>query len=119
MDFNRKITSTIRLPQNRPPVHPGTILLEEYMIPYTITQQEMANHLKISRKHLIDIVHARKPVSLEISQRLAKLFETSIDFWTRGQMAFDIWHVLRNPSRELHAIKPLRLLRRKMNLTNA
>ena len=101
--------TTIRLPKNRPPIHPGEILAEEYMLPYDITQQEMATHLKISRKHLIDIIHASKPISLEIAQRLAKLFQTSIDFWLRGQMAYDIWHAVRHPSRKLRAIKPLKV----------
>lgn len=101
--------TTIRLPKNRPPVHPGEILAEEYMLPYNITQQGMALHLKISRKHLIDIIHGRKAVSLEIAQRLAKLFRTSIEFWIQGQMAYDLWHALRHPSRQLRAIKPLEL----------
>ncbi len=101
------LKTTLRLPENRPPVHPGIILLEEYMIPYDITQQEMANHLKLSRKHLIDIIHARRPVSLEIAQRLSKLFQTSIDFWIQGQIVFDIWHAKRNPSKELKSIRPL------------
>ena len=103
------IKITTRLPTDRAPVHPGTILLEEFMVPYSLSQQEMAKHLMISRKHLIDIVHARKPVSLEIAQRLAKLFRTSIDFWIGGQIAFDIWHSVRKPSKALKSIKPLEL----------
>lgn len=99
----------LRLPTERPPVHPGTILLEEFMNPHDITQQELARRLMISRKHLIDIVHARKPLSLEIAQRLAKLFGTSIDFWIQGQIAYDIWHAVRKPSKALKAIKPLEL----------
>ena len=106
---NNTIKTTIRLPQNRPPVHPGEFLAEEYMMPYNITQQEMASHLRISRKHLIDIIYGRRPVSLEIAQRLAKLFKTSIDFWIQGQMTFDIWHALRHPSRETKKIRPLKL----------
>jgi addiction module HigA family antidote len=98
----------MNLPKNRPPVHPGEILLEEYMLPYDITQQKMASYLKISRKHLIDIIHTRKSVSMEIAQRLAKIFKTSVDFWLQGQMAFDLWHALQHPSKELKAIKPLR-----------
>ena len=101
--------TTIRLPKNRPPVHPGEILAEEYMLPYDITQQKMAEYLKISRKHLIDIIHASKPISLEVAQRLAKLFQTSIEFWIQGQMAYDIWYAVRNPSRKLKSIKPLKL----------
>ena len=99
--------TTIRLPKNRPPVHPGEILFEEYMLPYDITQQKMATLLKISRKHLIDIIRARKSISMETAQRLAKLFKTSIDFWLQGQMAFDLWHAMQHPSKELKAIKPL------------
>ena len=79
------------------------------MLPHNITQQEMAIHLKISRKHLIDIIHARKPLSLEIAQRLAKIFQTSIDFWLQGQMAYDIWYAVKHPSRVLKSIKPLKL----------
>ena len=101
--------TTMRLPKNRPPVHPGEILLEEFMLPYDITQQEMAVSLKISRKHLIDIIHARKPLSLEIAQRLAKFFQTSIDFWINGQIAYDLWHAVRNPSKELKGIKPFKV----------
>ena len=101
--------TTIRLPKNRPPVHPGEFLVEEFMMPYNITQQEMAGHLRISRKHLIDIIHGRRPVSLEIAQRLAKFFTTSIDFWIQGQMAFDIWHALRHPSQQAKEIRPLKL----------
>src|ERR1700728_962156 len=92
---------TIRLPKNRVPVPPGEILVEEYMLPYDITQHAMAVYLKISHKHLIDIIHARKPISLEIAQRLAKFFQTSIDFWIQGQVAYDIWHAMRNPSKVL------------------
>ena len=102
-------TTTIKLPKNRPAIHPGEILLEEFMSPYNMTQQEMAIHLKISRKHLIDIIHGRKPVSLEVAQRLAKLLGTSIDFWIQGQMAYDLWHAVRNVSQELKSIKPLKL----------
>ena len=101
--------TTMRLPKYRPPMHPGEILAEEYMLPYNITQQKMAEYLKISRKHLIDIIHASKPISLEIAQRLAKFFRTSIDFWIQGRMAYDIWHAVRHPSRKLKAIKPLKL----------
>lgn len=103
------VKATIRLPKNRAPLPPGEILVEEYMLPYNLTQQEMATYLKISRKHLIDIIHARRPLSLEIAQRLAKFFQTSIDFWIQGQVAYDIWYVQHHPSKELKAIKPFKL----------
>ena len=107
--IKKSTKTTIRLPKNRPPIHPGQILSEEYMLPYDLTQQETAAYLKISRKHLIDIIHAAKPISLEIAHRLAKLFQTSIDFWIQGQLAYDVWHTIQNPSRKVRAIKPLKV----------
>jgi addiction module HigA family antidote len=108
--MNKNATQpTIRLPKNRPPVPPGEVLVEEYMLPYGITQQDMSSYLKISRKHLIDIIHARRPLSLEIAQRLAKFFQTSIDFWIQGQVAYDIWHAMRHPSKELKEIRPFKM----------
>ena len=108
--MNKNTTKTIiRLPKNRAPVAPGEILVEEFMLPYDLTQQEMAAYLKVSRKHLIDIIHARKPISLEIAQRLAKFFQTSIDFWAQGQLAYDLWHAVHHPSKELKAIKPFKM----------
>jgi len=105
----KKDKAYLRLPQNRPPVHPGEILAEEFMLPYHLTQQQLAQYLKISRKHLIDIIHAHKAVSLEVAQRLAKLFQTSVDFWIQGQVAYDIWYAQRHPSKEVKTIKPLKL----------
>ena len=93
---------------NRSPVHPGEILLEEFMLPLNITQQSMANHLKVSRKHISEIVHQKKPISLEIAHRLSKYFATSIEFWTQGQLNYDIWHTQKKPSREVKVIKPFR-----------
>ena len=95
-------------PTNRAPVHPGEILLEEFMVPLGVTQQSMADHLKVSRKHISDIIHQRKSISLEISHRLSKYFGTSIEFWTQGQLNYDIWHAKKDPSREVKVIKPFR-----------
>ena len=108
--MNKNVSqTTIRLPKNRPPIAPGEILDEEFMLPYNITQQKMAVYLKISRKHLIDIIHGRKPISLEITQRLAKFFQTSIDFWAQGQLAYDLWYAVHHPSKELKEIKPFKM----------
>ena len=98
-------TQSILLPKKRAPIHPGEILKEEFMIPLRISQQSMAEHLKVSRKHVSDIVNHRKPVSLEIAQRLAKFFDTSIELWIQGQLAYDIWKAKKNPSRELRTIQ--------------
>lgn len=86
------------MPNDRPPIHPGIILNEEFMNPYQLTQLQLSLELKISRKYLIDALHARKPISLELAQILAKFFQTSTEFLYQGQMVYDIWQSKEKPS---------------------
>ena len=100
-----KTQSKMLLPKKRVPIHPGEILKEEFMVPLNISQQSMAKYLKVSRKHVSDIVNCKKSVSLEIAQRLAKVFETSIELWIQGQLVYDIWMAQKNPSSTLRTIQ--------------
>lgn len=98
----------MRLPKNRPPLHPGEILLEEFMKPYGISQTEMARKIGVSRKHINETVHCKKPLSTDMALRLSRFFKTSPELWLNGQMTWDIWHELRGKkARELNAIEPL------------
>jgi addiction module HigA family antidote len=98
----------MRLPKNRPPIHPGEILLEEFMNPYGVSQSEIARRIGLSRKHINEVVNCKKPVSTDTALRLSRLFGTSPELWLNGQMAWDIWHEMRGKkARELKAIEPL------------
>ena len=49
----------MRLPKNRPPIHPGEILLEEFMNPYGVSQSEIARRIGLSRKHINEVNNER------------------------------------------------------------
>jgi len=85
----------MRLPKNRPPVHPGEILLEEFIKPYGISQSEIARRTGLSRKHINEVVNGKKPIRADMALRLSRLFETSLELWLNGQMAWDVWHTMR------------------------
>ncbi len=80
---------------NRCPTHPGALLRDE-MIPATGRgKAEIASLIGISRQHLYDILHERKPVSPAVAVRLGKLFGDGAGVWTRMQAAYDTWHAER------------------------
>ena len=98
----------MRMPTNRPPIHPGEILLEEFMRPYGMTQTEIARRIGVSRKHISEIVNGRKGISTDIALRLARLFGTSPELWLNGQIAWDVWHAMQGENAyKLEAIEPV------------
>ena len=98
----------MKMPTNRAPIHPGEILLEEFMKPYGMTQTEIARRISVSRKHISEIVNGRKGISTDIALRLSKLFGTSHELWLNGQLAWDLWHAMLGKSAfKLEAIEPV------------
>lgn len=98
----------MKMPTNRPPVHPGEILLEEFMKPYGLTQTEIAQRIDVSRKHISEVVNGRKRISTDIALRLSRLFGTSPELWLNGQLAWDVWHTMRGENAiKLETIEPM------------
>ena len=61
---SRNKTTTVRLPQNRPPVHPGEILSEEYILPLDLTQHEMAFDIWYALRHPSKELKEIRPLKL-------------------------------------------------------
>ena len=98
----------MKIPTNRPPVHPGEILMEEFIKPYGMTQTEIARRIGVSRKHISEIVNGRKGISTDMALRLSRLFGTSPELWLNGQIAWDVWHAMREENAyKLEAIEPV------------
>ena len=97
-----------RLPENRPPTHPGEMLLEEFIRPYSLSLAETARRLRISYPRLHEIVHGKRGVTTDTALRLEALFGMDADFWLDLQRDWDLWHALRSPlARELEEIPSL------------
>ena len=98
----------MKTPTNRPPIHPGEILLEEFMKPYGMTQTEIAQRIGVSRKRISEVVNSRKGISTDMALRLSKLFGTSPELWLNGQIAWDVWHAMRGENAiKLETIEPV------------
>jgi antitoxin HigA-1 len=97
-----------RLPTNRPPTHPGEMLLEEFLKPLGITQSAFAARLGVSFPRLNEIIHARRSVTSDTALRLARVTGMSADFWLGLQQDWDLWHAIRSEAAaEINKLEPL------------
>ncbi|MEK9627986.1 MAG: HigA family addiction module antitoxin [Nitrospinota bacterium] len=92
------------LPKNRPPTHPGEMLLKEFIEPTGITQTELANHLKWPYARLNEIINCKRGVSPESALSLGQAWDTGPEFWLNLQRDWDLW----NSRKKHHAIKPIK-----------
>ena len=99
-----------RLPTLVPPVHPGEMLLEEFLKPLRISQSAFAIQLGVSFPRLNEIIREKRSVTADTALRLAQVTGMSADFWLGLQLDWDLWHALR--SKDVLRIAKLSPLRR-------
>lgn len=75
-----------------PPAHPGAYLREDILPALRMSITDLADHLKVARPTLSDLVHEKKSVSMEMAQRLGKAFGNGARFWLALQLQYDLWH---------------------------
>lgn len=98
-----------RLPRQRPPTHPGEMLLEEFIKPLAISQSELAARLGISFPRLNEIVRGKRAVTSDTALRLARVVGMSADFWLGLQLDWDLWHAMRGAkAAKIAHLTPLR-----------
>ena len=72
------------------PIHPGEILLEEFLNPMEITQYRLAKDITVPARRINEIVHGKRSVSANTALRLAKYFGMSAEFWLNLQARYDL-----------------------------
>ena len=95
----------VRIPTHRQPTHPGEMLLEEFLIPMGITQQELANAIHVPYQRINEIVRGRRGVTPSTALRLAKFFGLSADFWLNLQLRWDLYNAQQSEGGELERIE--------------
>jgi addiction module HigA family antidote len=104
-----KPPSERRMPRNRPPTHPGEMLLEEFLKPLEISQSEFAIRLKVSFPRLNEIIRTTRSVTPDTALRLVRVLGTSAGFWLDLQQDWDLWHAMRgSTAAEIKKLKPIR-----------
>ncbi len=72
------------------PVHPGEILLDEFLQPLGLTQYRLAKGLSVPPRRINEIVHGTRAITADTALRLARFFGTSERFWLNLQTAYDL-----------------------------
>ena len=97
-----------RLPEKRPPTHPGEMLLEEFLKPLGLTQSAFAIRLGVSYPRLNEIVKGRRAVTPDTALRLARVLGMPADFWLGLQQDWDLWHAMNGPAaKEISSLEPI------------
>ncbi|MDB6130044.1 MAG: higA [Verrucomicrobiales bacterium] len=91
-----------------PPVHPGEILLEEFLIPMGISQYALAKALSVGPIAISQIVKGNRSVSPEMALKLSAFFGVSAEMWTGIQSQYDLEVIRHKIQDSLLKIKSLR-----------
>jgi addiction module HigA family antidote len=73
-----------------PPIHPGEVLLEEFLEPMELSQYRLAKDISVPARRINEIVHGKRGITADTSLRLARYFETSERFWMNLQTRYDL-----------------------------
>ncbi|MBN4072000.1 HigA family addiction module antidote protein [bacterium AH-315-F18] len=97
-----------RLPTNRPPTHPGEMLLEEFLKPMDVSQSAFAIRLKVSYPRLNEVIRGKRSVTPDTALRLARVLGMPADFWLGLQQDWDLWHAMKGKGASaIKSLKPL------------
>lgn len=76
--------------RKQPPVHPGEILLEEFLSPMGISQYRLAKEISVPPRRINEIVRGLRSISADTALRLARYFGTTERFWLNLQTRYDL-----------------------------
>ncbi|NQU56052.1 MAG: HigA family addiction module antidote protein, partial [Rhodospirillales bacterium] len=82
-------------------VHPGTVLLDEFIKPLALTQEELSSDIGLPLSHVAAIVDGERSIDADTAFRLARYFSTSEEFWLHLQMAYDLEQAKRRSGDEI------------------
>ncbi len=71
-------------------IHPGEILIEEFMKPMELSQYRVAKDINVPPRRINEIVHCKRAITADTALRLSKYFGTSAQFWLNLQTHFDL-----------------------------
>lgn len=74
------------------PIHPGEILLEEFLVPMGISQYRLAKDISVPQRRIGEIVQSKRAISADTALRLGRYFGMEAQFWLNLQTRYDLLH---------------------------
>jgi len=91
-----------------PPIHPGEILMEEFLEPLEVSQNRLAVAIGVPPRRINEIVHGKRRITADTALRLARYFGTTDRFWLNLQTRYDLEVEKDQLGNTLDQIKPLK-----------
>jgi len=85
----------------RKPDSIGTILREEFLEPYNLTQESLANAMGVTRVMVNELINDKRGITVDTAVMLSKVFDTSPQFWLNIYMDNQLWEALHNPQKKV------------------
>lgn len=95
-------------PPVMPPIHPGEVLMDEYLEPLGVTQHRLAVAIGVPPRRINEIVHGKRRITADTALRMARYFGTSERFWMNLQGRYDLEVERDRLVDTLDEIKPLK-----------
>lgn len=90
------INEVIMSKRDFPPIHPGEILLAEFLEPLNVSQYRLAKDIGVTARRINEIVHGRRAISADTALRLGRFFGMEAQFWLNLQTHYDMEVALEN-----------------------
>ncbi len=87
-------------------IHPGEILMEEFLVPFEITAYKLSKDIGIPQTRVSEILKGNRRITADTALRLSQYFGNSAKFWLGLQDDFDLEEEKRAKEQEINAIKP-------------
>ena len=99
----------VRIPTHRVPTHPGEMLLEEFLKPMGLSQQELARCIRVPYQRVNELINQRRGVTPSTALRLARFFGNSPAFWLNLQLRRELYQAHKSEVDVLKKIHPIRV----------
>ena len=103
----RREPDMVRIPSDREPTHPGSMLLYKFLQPLGITQRDLATAINVPFQRVNEIVLGRRGMTPSTALRLSRCLGTTPEFWMNLQLRWDLYRTLRDEAEQLDGILPL------------
>jgi antitoxin HigA-1 len=92
-----------------PNIHPGEVLLEDFLKPMDITAYRLAKETFIDQTRISEIIKGKRSISIDTALRFSKYFGTSAEFWINLQTHYDIEEKMKSMNNDLKKIHELKI----------
>lgn len=91
------------------PIHPGEVLMEDFIKRFGITQNKLAVSIGVPPRRINEIVHGKRGITADTALRLAKYFGTSAEFWLNLQSHYELDRAEDAAGEQIAQIKPVQV----------